>query len=146
MAIKFSIFNHQIELFKHARDGGPESNVEGFWIIECKSLFSIVLLKFNNGSREAYHSHAFNAVSWYLSGVTWERIVNDEGRFLNLIKRRGLCFPKYTPKEMIHNLQSLGESRVLSFRGPWHEKWIEILKGEKITLTHGRLVVKRTRL
>mgnify|MGYP001575993171 CR=1 FL=1 len=57
-----------MKLFYYGKDGGPESHVWGFWLIEAKSLFSIVLLRFENGTREAYHSHAFNSLSWVLRG------------------------------------------------------------------------------
>ena len=49
------------------KDGGPESTVWGFWLIEIKKLFSVALLCFENGSREAFHTHAFNSVSWVLT-------------------------------------------------------------------------------
>ena len=45
------------------KDGGNLSTVTGYWLIECKNLFSIVLLKFEGESREAYHTHAFGAIS-----------------------------------------------------------------------------------
>jgi hypothetical protein len=57
-----------MRFFHHGKDGGPESPVEGYWLFEIKWLCSIVLLKFNDGGREAYHSHAFNALSWLLKG------------------------------------------------------------------------------
>lgn len=41
-----------MKLFKKMKDGGKESTVTGYWLIECKSLFSIVLLKFEGDSRE----------------------------------------------------------------------------------------------
>jgi len=47
-----------MRLFQKAKDGGPESPVDGYFLIEIKSLFSIALLKFNNGGRENYHTHA----------------------------------------------------------------------------------------
>ena len=50
-------------MFKASKDGGPDSTV---WMygIEVKWLFSILLLRFEDGSRDAYHSHAFDCVSW----------------------------------------------------------------------------------
>ena len=50
------------------KDGGPESTVTGYWLIEYKPLFSIVLLKFEGKSRDAFHTHAFNSLSWLISG------------------------------------------------------------------------------
>lgn len=53
------------------KDGGPDSNVR-MRGLEIKGLCSVLELHFAPGSREAYHSHAFNAVSWVLSGALWE--------------------------------------------------------------------------
>lgn len=50
-----------------APDGGPESNVTAY-MVEFKSLFSIGFLRFAEGSRDAYHGHAFDCVNWVLPG------------------------------------------------------------------------------
>ena len=63
-----------MKLFFKSKDGGQESNVTGYWLIESKRFFSIVVLRFDKGSREAFHNHAFNAVSWVLKGHLMERI------------------------------------------------------------------------
>lgn len=57
-----------MKILKYGKDGGPESTVWGYWLIEWKPVFSVALLCFENGSREAYHSHAFDSVSWLLKG------------------------------------------------------------------------------
>jgi hypothetical protein len=41
--------------------------VWGWWLVELQRAFSAVLLKFADGSREVYHSHAFNSRSWVVS-------------------------------------------------------------------------------
>ena len=50
-----------MKLFHKSHDGGKNSGVTGYWLIEWKSGFSIVVLRFSKGTREAFHSHAFNA-------------------------------------------------------------------------------------
>lgn len=52
----------------YGRDGGSESKVFGFWLFEIKSLLSVVLLRFDSPSREVFHSHAFSALTWWLTG------------------------------------------------------------------------------
>ena len=47
-------------LFKKRKDGGLESTVTGYWLIDRKKFFSILLFKFEGKSREAFHTHAFN--------------------------------------------------------------------------------------
>ena len=130
-----------MKFFKKMKDGGPESNVTGYWLVEIKSLFSIVLLHFADGSREAYHSHAFNALSWLLRGKLLEEFVDGKGRpHLPSIK------PIETPRSAFHKVTSVGDSWVLSFRGPWKNVWLEYLPETKQTviLTHGRKVVSKS--
>jgi len=130
-----------MKLFHKSKDGGPDSNVTGYWLIEAKSLFSIVLLRFDKGSREAYHNHAFNAVSWVLSGELLEYVspaLSITNSYLPSIKHI------YTPSERFHRVFGIADTTwVLSFRGPWSKTWKEYLPDEdrEITLTNGRVVV-----
>lgn len=41
-----------MKFFSVGKSGGPESNVTGYWAVEIKPLFSVVLLKFDVGTRE----------------------------------------------------------------------------------------------
>ena len=91
-----------IKLFKHAKDGGPESNVEGYWLIEWKNVFSIALLKFNKGHRDAFHSHAFNAWSWFIKGAATEQTLDINTGLIDCKEFCGMCFPKYTPRSQFH--------------------------------------------
>jgi hypothetical protein len=128
--------------FFKGKDGGPESNVTGYWFIECKSAFSIVLLCFYKGSREAFHSHAFNALSWVLLGHLAEFVHGEPYGHSHDLKPS--FKPVYTPRERFHKVYGIGEKTwVLSFRGPWVNTWKEFLPKLKqyVTLTHGRRVL-----
>lgn len=127
-----------MKLFSWAKDGGKESHVDGFFIVEIKSLFSIVLLHFGNGTREAFHSHAFNALTWIVKGKFEEH--NLDGRVITF---KPSLKPKYTPRKTFHKVMSIGETWALSFRGPWVDKWREYIPATKkfVTLTNGRKVV-----
>jgi hypothetical protein len=126
-----------MRLFFKSKDGGPDSSVTGYWLIESKKLFSIVLLKFDGRSREAYHTHAFNAWSWILpSGLgMMEHLEDGPSKFL---KPDSLVF---TPRDRMHKVDSNGTTWVLSFRGPWLDNWKEINEHGHQTLTHGRKVM-----
>lgn len=127
-----------MKLFRYMRDGGPQSKVTGFWFIEWKRLFSAVLLHFFDGSREAYHSHAFNSISWVLRGELNENMLDGGiNRYLPGIR------PVITRRSDFHKVVSVGDAWVMSFRGPWVKTWKEFLPEKKkfITLTHGRKVV-----
>lgn len=126
-----------MQLLSVSKDGGDESRVWAYWLIEWKGLFSIALLRFEDGSREAYHEHAFNSVSWILRGALEERHLGGGVEH----HRASLC-PVWTYRETFHQVFSRGRTWVLSFRGPWAARWREYIPGEgMVTLTHGRRVL-----
>jgi len=126
-----------MKLFKRGKDGGAESTVTGYWLCEFKSLFSIVLLKFENGTRDAFHTHAFNSVSWLLRGKLIEHLHNSDRIGVYLPSLR----PIHTSEETYHKVESVGRTWVLSFRGPWAKTWQEYTADGERTLTHGRVEV-----
>lgn len=117
------------------KDGGPESTVWGYFF-ELKRLFSVVLLRFEPGSREAYHSHAFNSVNWVLRGHLTE--YHLDGRKQTY---RPSWLPVLTRRSTFHKVYAEKRSWVLSIRGPWTKTWQEYVGGRVVTLTHGRRVV-----
>lgn len=128
-----------MKLFKKMKDGGDESSVTGYWLIECKWLFSIVLLRFEGKSREAYHEHAFNSINWLLDGVLKETHLNKVDPYFYIPSWR----PFKVLREDFHKVDSIGyddPAWVLSFRGPWRKTWKEFIPetGKYRTLTHGR--------
>lgn len=127
-------------ILKKAKDGGPQSPVDGYFLCEFKSLFSIVLLKFTKGRREEFHTHAFNALTWFISGELYEEDYRSES--LTYKYRRSLI-PKYTSRNKNHRVLALKDSWCISIRGPWAKTWTESNKttGKEITLTHGRKVI-----
>lgn len=127
-------------LFK-SKDGGKESNVTGYWLFESKRFGSIVLLRFDEGSREAFHSHAFNAISWVLSGHLDEEL-KDTGEVVSL---EPSFKPVFTSRDRFHRVFGMAKHTwVFSLRGPWVKFWKEWLPKEnkEITLTNGRKVVE----
>ena len=132
-----------MRLFSKVPDGGKDSGVTAYFLIECKSLFSIGLLRFSEGSREAYHTHAFNALTWWLYGAVVEE--HYEGGPIaesNICKYFSPSFkPKYTPRTCFHKINATRTTWALTFRGPWAKHWYEYKDGKVIKLTHGRVEV-----
>ena len=125
-----------MKLFFKAKDGGKDSTVTGYWLIESKSLFSIVILRFDGFSRDAFHTHAFNSVSWLICGELQEK-------FKSNYRRLNLYLPSFMPiitkKDDFHKVNSLGTSWVISFRGRWGKTWKEhTVKDDTYTLQNGR--------
>ena len=127
-----------MKLFSYEKDGGSESKVWGFFLIEAKRLFSVVLLHFKDGSRDAYHSHAFNSISWVLKGELNEQMLGG----YSIVYKPSLK-PVITRREYFHQVKSVGNTWVISFRGPWANTWKEFLPAtqEILTLTHGRRIL-----
>jgi hypothetical protein len=127
-----------MKLFSKGKDGGPKSTVTGYWLCEFKKLFSVALLKFEGTSREEYHNHAFDSVSWLLKGHLRECELNSGIRF---------HYPSFKPivtrRSDFHKVHSDGTSWVLTIRGPWSEFWQEYSPrlDKYITLKNGRVEV-----
>jgi hypothetical protein len=113
-----------MKLFSYGKDGGAESTVWGLWLIELKSLFSVALLVFEGKSREVYHTHAFNSISWLLKGGLTESRLLFRG-FESVHFHRPSWYPIITTKDNLHKVDSSGTSWVLTFRGPWAKTWTE---------------------
>lgn len=133
-----------MKLFYVGKDGGPESTVWGFWPIEIKKLFSVALLCFENGSREAFHTHAFNSISWVLTGRLIEHV--KDGSTDQLIEYfldySPSWKPVFTKRNRLHKVSSEGRSWVLTFRGPWGKHWWEYWpkQGKFVLFSNGRRI------
>lgn len=128
-----------MKLLRICKDGGDKSTVWGLFFIEIKSLFSVALLCFENGSRDAYHTHAFNSVSWVLRGRLFEHHYPHH----ELEIYDPSLYPIITRRTTFHKVVSKGRTWVLTFRGPWTDIWDEYIPGKGlIALTHGRKEIK----
>lgn len=114
-------------------DGGPDSTVTAYGL-EIKPLFSVLVLRFGHGSRDAYHSHAFNCVSWLLTGGLFEQFQDGKGVTYSPSLR-----PIFTYRTTFHKVDGVKQANwVLSFRGPWATTWRDSSAAGDKTLTHGR--------
>lgn len=126
-----------------SKDGGPESHVR-MWGLECKRFGSILVLRFEQGTREAFHTHAFNATSWVLTGTLVEQSLPEKNfplwkDLLSGADERGLSMfttwagfgasfqPIRTDRRRFHRVAGGSQGAwVLSFRGPWWTGWREL--------------------
>lgn len=131
-----------MKFLQTTKDGGAESTVWAHWLIEIKSLFSVALLRFEDGTRDAYHSHAFDCVSWVLRGKLIEDNWGEAQQQYSPSLR-----PVITRRSTYHRVRSVGRTWVLTFRGPWSKTWREAVPNgqggyAERTLTHGRKQVQ----
>ena len=128
-----------MKIFTKMKDGGPDSPVEGYFLFEIKGLFSVAILKFNQGGREAFHTHAFNALTWFIKGAMVEEDVDGSFR----VYARSLL-PKFTSRNKNHRVRATEDSWCFTLRGPWAKTWTETVKGvvlgQVTTYEHGRVV------
>lgn len=132
-----------MKIFKKMKDGGPHSTVTGYWLIEWKAVFSIVLLKFEGQSRETYHTHAFNCISWLISGELQESFKNAAKSLKHYTPS---LVPFVTKRTDFHKVDSIDTSWLLSIRGPWNKTWHETDQStpdQTRTLSSGRKVVDK---
>ena len=121
--------------------------MDAYFLFEIKGLCSIALLKFNKGSRENFHSHAFNAFTWFLFGdMMEERFIGKSGQ-QPIIEHTRYKFglkPKFTSKENLHRVVAHKTSWCLTIRGRWDKTWMEYnLETDTIqVLEHGRNVIE----
>lgn len=86
-------------------------------------------MKFNKGTREAYHKHVFDALTWWLWGSVIEHVFNENNEDNNKVEKINWCpwiLPKYTPCDNLHKIEALETSYAISFRGPWKDTWYEL--------------------
>ena len=127
-----------MKFFSKAKDGGPESPVDAYFLFEMKSLGSVALLKFNKGAREAFHTHAFGAMTWFICGDLIEEKIDGK----KTVYRRSI-FPKITKRTNNHRVIANKDSWCFTIRGPWKNTWTEDHDDETTVLTHGRVVVEK---
>lgn len=125
-----------MKIFTKRHDGGLDSGVTGYWLIECKSLFSIVLLRFLPSTKEAYHSHAFNAITWWIKGTATEEFPNKP----SIIWKPSFRW-KVTPKTNIHRYRVEKPAWAISIRGPWETYWKEVQENKTVVFTKHRQIV-----
>ncbi len=128
-----------MKLFFRAKDGGPLSKVTGYWLFESKKFGSISLLCFDKGSRDVYHTHAFDAISWVLKGRLLEEMREGHtNSYMPSLK------PIVTRRETYHQVHGMAKKTwALTFRGPWLPRWKEYnpQDAREYTLTNGRVEV-----
>lgn len=109
-----------------------------YFLIEWKRGFSIALLHFNKGTREAFHEHAFNAVTLWIKGRVREHILASLFDHAAEVREFKAGQMKLTPRSCFHKIEALESTWALSVRGPWVDRWRELRKDRLVTLTHGR--------
>ena len=134
---KLYLHKYTPRFFYKKYDGGKDSGVVGYFLLEWKPVCSIGLLRFSEGSRENYHSHAFNAITWWLSGEV------EEETYRGIYKVYSPSLkPKITKRSKVHRVKGINKTWAFTIRGPWMDEWFEVDSNDNlIKLTHGRKIL-----
>lgn len=94
-------------------------------VLEWKRLFSIKLFHFHpsSGVQDRFHTHAFKAVSFLLSGNYIEEIIRD-GKIIKLPRNRKRVL--YIPKDEFHRIGHSEGCKTLLITGPWGDTFKEL--------------------
>ena len=117
-----------------------KGSVTRYTLIEIKWLFSIYFHFIDTDFQDRFHTHAFNAIGWTISGGYFEEVMNGIGNtstYTSYIK--GL---RYIPKLLNHKILKAEENTcTILFTGPYSsiwteetEDWIRIIKSGQIEL------------
>jgi len=119
-AIKF-LFQKRCKVFSLGA-----GTVERYTIIEFKYLFSIYLHCISTDCQDRFHTHAFNAVGWTLSGGYDEEIAQKLGGIgIARTYRVGRGW-RFIPRLYNHRLmKALPDTVTLLFTGPYQDTWTE---------------------
>ncbi len=129
-----------MRILQKVKDGGSESTVDAYFLFEIKGLCSVAVLKFNKGSRTNYHSHAFNALTWFIKGKMVEHDISGTHKDYNKS-----FLPKLTKRNNFHKVVAEKTSWCLTIRGPWVKNWKEYNPqlNESYLLSNGRKILNK---
>lgn len=111
----------------------------GWWIIEIKWLFSIVILQFTPGCRENFHTQPFNSLTWWMSEAE-EHTPNSKKSL------KPGWIPTYTPRDKLHRINTETTTWAISIRGKWVDTLKEYNENTKTTIeySHHRKITSVT--
>jgi hypothetical protein len=131
--------------FKKKRVELGEGHVMAYTVFEWKPLFSIIVYNWLTIKQNRFHSHAFPAVAFLLSGK-YEEEVKVNGKTYSKTVNQWLK-PRYIPRNYVHRvLKSDPNTWTIIFVGPWHKWWYEYFEDTGIWCKYlwGRKMVGKT--
>jgi hypothetical protein len=118
-----------------------EGHVKRYTIIEIRSLFSIYIHEIETRCQDRFHTHAFNAIGWTITGGYLEEqlpSMNHTGPG-KIVKVSGV---RRIPRELNHRLlRALPNTNTILFTGAYSHLWTEEDdEGVKLITTHQQVV------
>jgi hypothetical protein len=118
-----------------------EGHVKRYTIIEIKSLFSIYIHEIETRCQDRFHTHAFNAVGWTITGGYLEEQLPSINHTCpgKIVKVSGI---RRIPRELNHKLlRALPNTHTILFTGAYSHLWTEEDDTEvKLITAHQQIV------
>jgi len=133
-------------LFRKKRVELGEGHIIAFTLFEHKYLFSIIIYHWKTIKQNRFHSHAFPAIAFLLSGKYEEEVFTKAGVIHKTVNQ--WLKPRVLPRNYTHRiLQADKRTWTIVFTGPWLKYWYEYFEDTKTWVKYGwgRMVLEKTK-
>lgn len=133
-------------MFRKKRVELGDGHIIAYTIFELKWLFSIIIYNWKTIKQNRFHSHAFPAYAFLLSGEYEEEVIRNgvmSKRTVNQWMR-----PRWLPRNYTHRILTAKPGTwTIVFVGPWRKTWYEWFEEENVWVKYawGRQVVEKLR-
>lgn len=131
--------------FKKKRVELGDGHINAYILFEWKKLFSIIIYNWKTIKQNRFHSHAFPAYAFLLSG-SYTQEVYSKGEIKTQEVNSWLT-PRYLPRNYTHRIMKAEPNTwTIVFVGPWHDYWYEYFDENKVWVKYGwgRKVLEKT--
>jgi len=98
--------------------------VDQFIVFENKRLFSIIFYRWNTIDQVRFHTHAFTAFAFLLSGWYWETVKFNNIDMTNFVNVP--LVPRFLPRNYCHAINNAKPNTLtMVITGPWQKHWYE---------------------
>jgi hypothetical protein len=132
-------------LFRKKRVELGDGHIIAYTLFESKYLFGIIVYNWKTIKQNRFHSHAFSALAFLLSGQYEEEVYKN-----GLITKRTvnqLFKPRFLPKKYTHRiLTAKPKTWTIVFTGPWIKYWYEWFEDTNTWIKYawGRKVISKS--
>jgi hypothetical protein len=129
-------------LFEKKSIDRGDGHIVQYTIFESKYLFSVLIFNWKSIKQDRFHSHAFSALCFLLSGSYEEETFNGVEIKPNTVDR--WMKPRLLSKSYTHRiLRAMPNTWTLVLVGPWQKYWYEYFAETKtwVKLKWGRVVL-----
>lgn len=111
-------------------------SVTQYIVFEHKKIASLIFYRWNTIDQVRFHTHAFKAVAFLLTGWYWEKVMFNGIEMTNFVNVPFL--PRFLPKNYCHAVQNAKPGTItMVITGPWQKNWFEYFPDTKKWVKYG---------